>query len=280
MKTGWLVYDRRDYEINTVFTAHMRQAGEALDVALRVVLTEDFEEAIQSPPDFAVSRQRNPKLSVRLESLGVPVFNSSKVCEICNDKRNTHRFLDGLPLMKTRFLEPYEAYAPAAGDFPIVVKPAFGHGGDHVTLVENQTQLASALNSIYPLPALAQELASEAGRDLRVYVLFGQILAGVMRTAKHGIVSNFKQGGSVALHAVSAEERSLAERVIKRFEDAGAPLCFAGIDLIYHRGQPVVNEVEDVVGSRMLYQVGGPDCIALYIRGIAVRLSHDNSGKV
>ena len=28
---------------------------------------------------------------------------------------------------------------------------------------------------------------------------------------------------------------------------------FAGIDLIFHEGRPVLNEIEDVVGSRMLY---------------------------
>jgi gamma-F420-2:alpha-L-glutamate ligase len=277
MKTGWLLYDERDYELNRMFAAHIRQEGERRNLALNIVFTENLSKSLNDPPDFVISRQRNPKLSGQIERLGIPVFNNSRVCELCNDKRNTHRFLDGLPLMRTAFLEPYEAYAPAADAFPLVVKPAFGHGGDRVALTGNQAELESALSAIYPLPALAQNLASEAGRDLRIYILFGEITAAVMRTAKSGIVSNFKRGGSVALHAVTSAENKLAERVIERFAAAGAPLSFGGIDLIYHRGQPVVNEVEDVVGSRMLYQVGGPDILALYIEKIADKLSHDNS---
>lgn len=277
MKTGWLLYDKCDYNVNRMFPAHMRKVARPLNLALRVVLTERFEEALSDPPDFVISRQRNPLLSARLEELGIPVFNNARVCEICNDKRKTHRFLDGFPLMRTTFLEPGEPYAPDAGDFPLVVKPAFGHGGDLVALAKNQAQLDAALSAIGPMPALSQEVATEAGRDLRIYVLFGEIAAAVMRTAKSGIVSNYKRGGSVALHTASPSEFALTEKVVKRFADSGAPLSFAGIDLLYHRGEPVVNEVEDVVGSRMLYGVGGPDIISMYIRRIADWLQHDNS---
>lgn len=277
MKTGWLLYDERDYEQNRMFAAHMQTSGEPLGVALQVVLTGNINRALSTAPDFVISRQRNPRLSERMESLAIPVFNNARVCEICNEKRNTCRFLQGLPLMKTTFLEPGEPLMPNPGDFPLVVKPAFGHGGDRVSLVRDRAELQRALSAITPGPALLQEVATEAGHDLRIYVLFGQIAAAVMRTAHSGIVSNYKRGGSVALHQVTPEERSLAETVIKRFADSGAPLSFAGIDLIYHHGRPVVNEIEDVVGSRMLYRAGGPDIIAMYIREIANRLWHDNS---
>ena len=276
MKTGWLLYDERDYEVNRLFPAHMKKAAKPLDIALRVVLTERFSDALLNPPDFVISRQRNPRLSARLEDMGIPVFNNTRVCELCNDKRLTHRFLNGLPLLKTTFLSPGEPYIPRAGEFPLVIKPAFGHGGDHVVLVENKAQLDNALSAIGPFPSLAQKPASEAGSDLRVYVLFGEIIAAVMRTASSGIVSNFKRGGSVALHTLSAAERALAEKVILRFAASGAPLSFAGIDLLYHHGEPIINEVEDVVGSRMLYKVGGPDIISMYIQRIADRLPHDN----
>ena len=105
-----------------------------------------------------------------------------------------------------------------------------------------------------------------------MYVLFGRILAGVMRTAKEGIISNFKLGGSVELHPLTEAERTLAEAVIRRFEEAGAPLCMAGVDLLYTDRGPVISEVEDVVGSRMLYQVSDIDLVDLYLSGIAQRI--------
>ncbi len=277
MKTGWLLYDERDYEENRMFAAHMQKSGVPFGIALQVVFSGDVDRALSDAPDFVISRQRDPLLSARIEGLGIPVFNNASVCSICHDKRNTHRFLAGLPLMKTTFLEPGNTFLPAPGDFPLVIKPAFGHGGDRVTLVQNLEELALALSAIAPMPALAQEVATGAGCDLRIYVLFGEIVAAVMRTAKSGIVSNFKRGGNVALHTPAPDERALAETVIRRFADSNAPLSFAGIDLLFQHGQPVVNEIEDVVGSRMLYQVGGPDIIAMYIRAIADRLQHDNS---
>ena len=62
------------------------------------------------------------------------------------------------------------------------------------------------------------------------------------------------------------------QAVIDRFEAAGAPLCFAGVDLLYDQGSPVLGEVEDVVGSRMLYKVSDVDIIALFLDGLFQRL--------
>ena len=43
---------------------------------------------------------------------------------------------------------------------------------------------------------------------------------------------------------------------------------YAGIDLIYDNGKPVLNEIEDVVGSRMLYNHTDIDTAKLYIKYI------------
>jgi hypothetical protein len=42
--------------------------------------------------------------------------------------------------------------------------------------------------------------------------------------------------------------------------------------MLYHHGAPVLGEVEDVVGSRMLYQTSNLDIAALYLDGVAARL--------
>ena len=89
-----------------------------------------------------------------------------------------------------------------------------------------------------------------------------------MRTAAQGVVSNFKRGGSVALHGLTPQERALAQAVIDRFSSAGAPLTLAGVDLMNDRGRPVLNEVEDVVGSRMLYQTSDIDIVSLFLDGV------------
>ena len=281
MKKLWLLYDDCDYAVNRVFAQMMRERGLKLGLDVEAVLFGELtlgmdaggqpvclRSGVRALPHAVLSRQRSALISEHFERMGVPVFNNARVCAICNDKRATHQFLQGLPMPQTVFLSPTQAQPPAGTRFPVILKPACSHGGDRVQLVRSEAEWQEAARRILPEPAVQQAAVSYAGRDLRVYVLGGRILAGVMRTAQTGVVSNFKKGGRVALHELTAEERSLAEQVIRRFEEAGAPLHMAGVDLLYDHGGPVVGEVEDVVGSRMLYQVSDIDIVDLYLKSI------------
>ncbi|MDD3213263.1 MAG: ATP-grasp domain-containing protein [Eubacteriales bacterium] len=285
MKTGWLVYDEGDLKQNQAFADHMTREGLKRELELQTVRTTQLKLGVKAGgalmltrdgretlPDFVISRQRDSLLSAQFERLGVPVFNGSKVCDLCNDKRKTHQFLAGLPMLATRFVSHRYAVAPPEGEYPLVVKPAQSHGGDRVQRVANEYEWREAVDEILPMDIIEQQLADGAGRDLRVYVLFGQIVAAVLRTAKEGIISNFKRGGAVEPHSLTPAEKALAESVIARFENAGAPLCMAGVDLLYHQGAPVVSEVEDVVGSRMLYRTSDMDIAGMYLDGIAKRV--------
>ena len=167
------------------------------------------------------------------------------------------------------FLSPAQSAPPPGTVFPVIVKPACSHGGDRILVANNKEEWREAAARILPETALQQSVVTEAGQDLRVYVLGGKLLAGVMRTARTGVVSNFKQGGHVALHELTGAEHELAQAVIDRFEQAGAPLHMAGVDLLYDHGHPVLGEVEDVVGSRMLYNTSDIDIVALYLQHIA-----------
>lgn len=280
MDALWLLYDEADLSKNLGFVELMQSRGAARGLEILPVTTEEltFEMdasgvplclrgGVSARPRAVFSRQRDSLLSFHFERMGVPVYNNSRVCAICNDKRLTHQFLSGLPMPRTIFLPPRPSAPPPGTRFPMIVKPACSHGGDRVALVGNEREWREAVSAILPQPAIQQSVVDGAGRDLRVYVVHGRILAGVMRTATHGVVSNFKRGGQVALHALTAGERALAQEVARRFERAGAPLTMAGVDLMYDEGRPVVSEVEDVVGSRMLYQTSDIDIVSLFLDG-------------
>lgn len=277
----WLLYDDPDFAGNRAFAVMMRERGEARGLSIVPVLMSELTLGMDalgeayclrggavSRPRAVLSRQRDSLVSRHFERMGVPVFNNSRVCAICNDKRVTHQFLHGLPMPQSVFLPPNAKEPPKGTRFPVILKPACSHGGDRVLLVENTGEWLDAAARIQPEPMLQQEVTSQPGRDLRVYVVHGRVLAGVMRTAVQGVVSNFKQGGRVCQHALTSEERALAQAVIRRFDKAGAPLRMAGVDLLYDRGHPVVGEVEDVVGSRMLYQATDIDIVSLFLDGL------------
>lgn len=280
MKHYWLLYEDCDFAVNQGFAKMMQERAERFGLNIEPVLLSQLSlsmnesghpfclrDGVPSRPDAVLSRQRHAWISEHFECMGIPVYNNSRVCAICNDKRVTHQFLQGLPMPRSVFFSPVLPQPPA--DYPVILKPACSHGGDRVTLVQNADEWREAASRIHPEPMLQQAVATGAGRDLRVYVLHGKILAGVMRTAQSGVVSNFKKGGHVELHELTPEERSLAEAVIRRFDEAGAPLHMAGVDLLYDHGHPVIGEVEDVVGSRMLYQTSDVDIVTLYLEGLA-----------
>ncbi|MDD3335746.1 MAG: ATP-grasp domain-containing protein [Eubacteriales bacterium] len=283
MKKIWLLYERQDLQVNLDYAAMMNDQGKARGLAIEPVTLDQLTLTMNGQgephvlrngepvrPDAVLSRMRQVLYSRHFEAMDVPVFNGSRVCELCNDKRRTHQFLSGLPMPFSSFVTA-ETEPPAA--YPVIVKPACSHGGDRVQAVSNPEQWRLAVRSILPEPTLQQRVVGMPGFDLRVYVLFEQIVGGVLRTAKTGVVSNFKRGGDVRLHPLTQKERELAQRVIRRFHDADAPLCMAGIDLLYEAPDcPVVGEVEDVVGSRMLYQTSDIDIVSLYLDGVKMRL--------
>ena len=287
MKELWLLYEDGDYAVNRQYAQLMQERGREYGLDVQAVLLSELElgmdtqglpvclrSGVPALPHAVLSRQRSSLVSEHFERMGIEVFNDSFVCAICNDKRKTYQFLQGLPMPRTVFLSPSQKRPPAGTQYPIILKPACSHGGDRVLLVESEQQWMEAAARILPEPALQQEVVSDSGKDLRVYVLDGQILAGVMRTARSGVVSNFKKGGQVALHELTKEERDLAQSVIERFEAAGSRLYMAGVDLLYDQGQPVIGEVEDVVGSRMLYQTSDIDIVDLYLKAISVHVAN------
>lgn len=287
-KVCWLLYDGQDLAVNRDYAALMQKTGLRYGLQIETVTLQELTLGMNADgqptllhngeaarPEAVLSRMRYDWVSEHMERMSIPVFNNSKVCRLCNDKRRTHLFLQGLPMAETVFQDGFFIMQDKPVRYPRIFKPADGHGGESVQLVENNAAYDEAIRRLSAngkRPALHQAVIDQPGRDLRVYVLFGKILAGVLRTAKAGVVSNFKLGGSVALHELSDAERLLAEAVIQRFEDAGAPLCMAGVDLLYSDDGPVVSEVEDVVGSRMLYQVSDIDLVDLYLQGIAQRI--------
>lgn len=264
----FLVYDRPRLARNgwLVRTLTEKFAKHGLKLELKLAEEALREDAWKEDlPDAVVMRCAFPELSRRWEAAGVRVFNSSEVSETANDKLKTFkRFSEIVPMMETRALEA--EWEEEGGEergrkpvfrnllpFPFVLKSRNGHGGTEVFCVREESELRSRLEQSGDLTPercqrwLIQELA-EAGRDVRVYVLGNRIFAGMERFSEKDFRSNYSLGGQARPHALTVGELALVRQVLSTLE-----FDFAGIDLIFDRGRAVLNEIEDVVGSRMLY---------------------------
>ena len=268
---GWLVYETQSIQRNSFFIERWMHAANAEAIDLRLVKTSDLAYGIMGGapflqlmgqderPDFIVMRCNQPLLSRHMETMGVAVYNNSKVARICNDKRMTHSLLAGqVPMMDTAFLAPDAFYAPFP--FPLVIKGVQGCGGREVYRVDNAAQYQEALKAIAPDHAVAQPLCDEPGKDLRVYVLGDQIISCMLRYSTDDFRSNIGLGAASKPVDIPEKVREYVAIIQSHFH-----FGLVGIDFIFHQGQPVFNEIEDAVGTRMLYMHTGRDIAWEYL---------------
>ena len=258
---GWLIYSENSAVKNKAcIKLYMREAEKS---KIKLELKTDYSSLPEAaPPDFAIMRTYNYRLSRELENKGIRVFNNSFVSEICNDKEKTYNYLksNSIPVMETHI------YAPGIVSplkYPFVVKPADGHGGAGVFLVNNDSELEAALSENSSRKILFQKKASRTGKDLRVYVIGNEIICGMMRESDTDFRSNFSLGGKAYIHYPNNEEEILVHKVTELFK-----FDYAGIDIIYDEERPVINEIEDVAGARMLYANTDIDIIELFMKYI------------
>ena len=274
MVKGILVYTSADAEYNEWFIDHIIEEGRKCNLDIRLVLSDKEEvsdideisyreEVPDNDIDFAIVRNRDSKLCKRLEENNIRCFNSSYVVNIGNDKWEMYKDFNsaGIPVMYTQKTKlPY----------PFVMKPVDGHGGENVYLIKNAGEYKRAIDTkpdektgkfIFQVPA------TEKGRDIRVYVVGGIILTAMERIAvdtEKDFRSNYSLNGNAKEHALTDEELKLAAKVADHIK-----ADFVGIDLIYNNGKPVVNEIEDAVGTRMLYSLTDIDPVREFVAHIA-----------
>ncbi len=224
-----------------------------------------YDGAFLPAPDFAICRTQNPPLSRFYEQMGVPVFNSSHVSSICNDKFSTYRLAAslGVHVLDTCCV----SHKLAEPEYPFVLKPLDGKGGRDVYLVTNADEYAAAFERMMGRPHIMQRVADVRGRDTRFYVLGGRVIAAYTRISRGDFRSNFCLGGSAAAHEPTRAELDIINAIYESLKPD-----FVGIDIMYDGGRPVLNEVEDVVGARMVYANSDINVAGLYIEHILKRI--------
>lgn len=278
---GWILYSNRDSGINMHYVNLYRKAcekrgmnvrfgvydPELLSAGLEACRIED--EAEKDLPQFVINRTRDYQFAELLESYGIHVFNPSFLTRLGNDKSEAYRYMQqrNVPVMPTI----YGLQVPPHW-YPAVVKSCDGHGGTEVFLLRNETEWEQWKASIDQNKQnrkryVVQQAASCLGRDLRVYVIGNKIKAAVLRTSQTDFRSNYCLGGNVQMYQLSMEEQKLVEHVIQELS-----IGMAGIDFIFHQGQMIFNEIEDVAGARSLYSLTDYDIVDDYVSYIQEEL--------
>ena len=263
MKKAYILYKRADAEKNRVlinkYSAAFRRYGLFPSLVLLDRLSPEDVLSLVSDGKVVINRSRESGTARFLEESGVFVSNPAYLNETANSKLLTYERLHGVvPMLETHLLTG-EPSLP----FPFVAKPSAGHGGNGVTLVNNERELA-AYRAAHPEESVIQPLATDLGRDMRVYVIGGKPAAAMLRISETDFRSNFSLGGKarfVPLGSLAEDEREIVESVSRAL-----PLDYAGVDIMHDRGRAILNEIEDPVGARMLYMLTDIDPAEEHVR--------------
>jgi len=252
---GILIYNSNDYFKNTVYADWLIREANLIDIQLFLVFEEDFLtkgfEINKNNIKFAINRSRNFQISLILELNNIRVFNNSNITLLGNNKLAAYKYA------KEKNVDYPTIYASWDYNNKVISKLNSGHGGIGVTLLNNDVILPSH-------DRIQQEYVANCIGDIRFYILNNTIIHCVLRKPKSGIVSNFSMGGSIEQYKYTHEELRTVEKLI-----AGLNIDYAGVDfLLTNENKLLFNEIEDVVGSRMLSALGINDTSTLFLSHI------------
>ena len=193
----------------------------------------------------------------QFERLGVHVYNDAACIETVADKLHTHQILveQHIPTPTTMLAKfPIETDLIAAKiGFPLVVKTLLGVNGSGVFLMENQKNFEDLMALIAEtnphIQLIFQKfIAKSKGRDIRLFVVDGKVVAGMERRAHDGgFKANISQGGEGIEIQPDQEAIDIALKTSEVLN-----IQVAGVDLLYDDNGYTVCEANTFPGFKGL----------------------------
>ncbi|WP_040228966.1 ATP-grasp domain-containing protein [Bhargavaea cecembensis] len=272
MNSCWIIYNGS--LVSDKFADQARLVADAAERAgIRAETKKNYEVMMDlrkepaGRPDFVVFLDKDILLASWLKSCGVPVFNDPDVIETCDNKAKQYIRLAaaGLPMPRTVIApKVYQSFSIAGsgyfervlGDFglPLIIKEGHGSFGAKVYLIETEEAFFEKVDSLRGVDFVFQEfIASSRGRDIRVNIVGGEIVAAMQRHSETDFRANITNGGKAEPIELTESQRAVA---LAAAEAVGAE--FAGVDLLFGPdGEPLVCEVNATAHIRNILNVTG-----------------------
>ena len=275
MNIGWLIYNKQDAEMNESYIEWFISEAKKQDVILKLILRENlligidgtnfityYNNQPKTLPHFCIIRVIDSTIQSHFMAQNVLCFNNYETSIICNDKSATHIEIAklGVPAVQTFHYGTSDLVSPPI-PYPFILKSVNGRGGNQVYLVDNDKKFLNVQNNKMKGNFIIQSTHVEMGKDLRVFIIGKKIIAAVLRESKNDFRANFKLGGSATLYTLNKNEINLVKKIVNHFD-----FGLVGIDFLLSKdGQLLFNEIEDVVGSRILSKTTDINLLKEYI---------------
>ena len=272
MQTCWIIYNgslTHDKFLDQALL--LKEAAEKKGI--QAILVKNYEllinvhESLLTRPDFVVFLDKDILLAKYLKNEGIPVFNDPSVIEICDNK--AHQYLElakaGVPMPLT-IIAPkvypeftilhtgYYEQVLQTIQLPMIIKEAHGSFGQRVYLIETREQFFDKVEELKGVEYVFQEfIQSSRGRDIRVNVVGGQVVACMHRQSATDFRANITNGGTATKIILTDKQKEVAIQAA-----AALDAEFAGVDLLFGENEePLVCEVNGVAHIRNIYNVTG-----------------------
>lgn len=212
----------------------------------------------------------------QFERLGVVSLNSARGIQLSRDKLNAIQVLagEGVPVTPTAYACGNSGVTCAIerlGGAPVVVKLLEGTQGIGVILAESTKTAEAIVETLRSKKqnVLIQRFVRESrGRDIRAFVVGGQVIAAVRRIAQGDeFRSNLHRGGRAESIVLDAEHEQIALDAARVME-----LDVAGVDLLESADGPLVMEVNSSPGLEGIETATGIDAAAFIAAHLEQRL--------
>lgn len=279
MITGWLIYKQQDAQQNQSYIDWFINEANKQQIKLTLVHRESLTIGIKNNkktiflnnkqvplPHFVVIRTIEPLLQMFFESFSVKTFNNYDVSRICNNKMLTHLTLSKLdiPMVDTLFYNKELIPETPPLPFPFVIKNTHGRSGTEVYYIQDENDWDNCLKLISFNKLVIQSANVKLGKDVRVFIVGKKIIAAVLRHNEKDFRANFKLGGQAIPYTLNNNDKAMIQKIINHFD-----FGLVGIDfLIGHDDTLLFNEIEDVVGSRILSEATRINLLEKYVTHI------------
>ncbi|MBO0587103.1 RimK family alpha-L-glutamate ligase [Sporosarcina sp. E16_8] len=283
MQSCWVIYngsltsDKFKDQAELMKEAAER-AGVCTELKKNYEVMMNLDTILENRPDFVIFLDKDILLANFLKNSGIPVFNDPDVIETCDNKAIQYLELSkqGIAMPETiiapkvypnftiKDSDYYEQVLARLG-LPMIIKEGHGSFGMKVYLIETEKQFYEKTDELRGIDYVFQKfIATSRGRDIRVNIVGGEIVAAMYRHSETDFRANITNGGVATVIELSHQQKTLA---IQAAHAVGAE--FAGVDLLFgDNEEPLVCEVNAAAHIRNIYNVTGinvADAMIAYI---------------
>ena len=140
--------------------------------------------------------------------------------------------------------------------------------GKQVYLADTEEQAAEIIRSHEATPMIMQQAVRESfGRDVRIYVVGGEVMGAMRRSNDRDFRANIANGGSAEAYVPSDEEKHLALEAVRLLG-----LDFGGVDILHSQEGPLLCEVNSNAHFAGMEKSTGADISGAVMRYIRSEL--------